>query len=67
MVAQELIDVMGESSEIPDELFRFAEFANKAKGEIDRKRRWRAANEPIRKVINLSELIKKREQKAELK
>lgn len=52
---------MGNEAEIPDELFRFAEFANKAKGEIDRKRRWRAANEPIRKVVNLSELIRKRD------
>lgn len=31
------------------------------------KRRWRTAGVPVRKVVNLSELIKKREQKAEEK
>lgn len=55
---------MGETGEIPDALNILADFANKAQGITNPKRRWRASGDPIRKVVSLAELIKKREQKA---
>lgn len=64
MVAPQLIELIGDTAEVPDQLAHLAEFALKAGGELNMKRRWRTSGVPVRKVVNLSELIKKREQKA---
>jgi hypothetical protein len=56
---------MGDDAEIPDELHCLAEYADKTQGITNPKRRWRATGEPIRKVVSLAEVIKKRQLKAE--
>ena len=61
MVAPDLIELLGEDAPIPADLLHLAEFAEKAKGE-NQKRRWRT--NPRKNVVNLSDLIKKRELKA---
>lgn len=62
MMAPDLIELLGEAA--PDSLKHFAEYADQAKGlSQNPRRRWRQEGKPGHKVVNLSEIIKKRELK----
>ena len=65
MIAPQLIEILGQSEEVPPALITLAEFASKASGDI--KRRWRPVTTIIKNVVNVGDLIKKRDQKAEEK
>ena len=65
MMAPGLIEILGQDTEIPPALFTLADFASKASGDI--KRRWRPISSIVKNVVNVGDLIKKREQKAEEK
>ena len=62
MVASQLIDLLGESAEVSESLIQMANLANKVEG--TQQRRWRTNTEVVRNVVNVAELLKKREAKA---
>lgn len=61
MLAPQLIEIIGDEKITP-ELISLAEFAAKASGQV--RRRWRPLSQVVNNVVNVKELIRKREVKA---
>ncbi len=59
MTAPGLLEILGQDTEIPAALITLADFASKASGDI--KRRWRPITAIVKSVVNVADLIKKRE------
>ena len=59
MMAPGLLEILGQDTEIPAALVTLADFASKASGDI--KRRWRPITAIVKSVVNVADLIQKRE------